>query len=220
MPDSRPAEPLAPARLAMQFEDLAKQAHAARFGMWIFLASELLLFAGLFTLYTAYRAMYTADFTAGIAHNNAVIGTTNTVILITSSLLVALGVHAVRVERPRRAGALLLASVALGLLFLTLKGVEYAEHFHEGIIPGADYRFAELPTSGARMFFTLYFLTTGLHAIHVTAGLVVLLWLAWGCFRRRYGAGNETHVELGGLYWHLVDIIWIFLWPMLYLMHD
>ncbi|WP_437519869.1 cytochrome c oxidase subunit 3 family protein [Sorangium sp. So ce726] len=220
MPESHPpAEPLAPARLAMQFEDLEKQTHAAHFGMWIFLASEVLLFGGLFGLYAAYRAVFGPEFTAGIEHNNAVIGTANTGILLTSSLLVALSVYAVRLDRPARAGRLLLGAIALGVAFLVLKGVEYAAHFHEGIFPGAGYRFEELPYAGAKMFFTLYYLTTGLHAIHVTAGLVVLGWLAWGCFRRRYGAGNETHVELGGLYWHLVDVIWIFLWPMLYLMH-
>ncbi|WP_437497222.1 cytochrome c oxidase subunit 3 family protein [Sorangium sp. So ce1099] len=212
-------QPLAPARLVMQFEDLEKQTHAAHFGMWIFLASEVLLFGGLFGLYAAYRAMFGAEFAAGIAHNSAAIGTANTAILLTSSLLVALSVYAVRLDRPVRAGRLLLGAIALGAAFLTLKGIEYTEHFHEGIFPGAAYRFGELPQAGARVFFTLYYVTTGLHAIHVTAGLAVLGWLAWGCFRRRYGAGNETHVELGGLYWHLVDVVWIFLWPMLYLMH-
>lgn len=220
MPESHPpAEPLAPARLAMQFEDLDKQTHAARFGMWVFLASEFLLFAGLFGIYVGYRVLYGAEFTAGIAHNNATIGTANTAILLTSSLLVALSVHAVRIDEPVRAGRFLLGAAALGVAFLVLKGIEYADHFHEGIYPGIAYSFAELPTAGAKMFFTTYYLTTGLHAIHVTVGLVILLALAWRCFRRRYGAGNETHVELGGLYWHLVDVIWIFLWPMLYLMH-
>lgn len=219
MPGSRPARPTATARLAMQFADLDKQNHAARFGMWVFLGSEVLLFAGLFALYATYRAMYGGDFSAGAAHNNLAIGTGNTVILITSSLFVVLAVHAVRVEAPRRAGFWLLAAVGLGLVFLTLKGVEYGQHFHEGIYPGDSYRFTELPTWGARMFFNLYFLSTGLHALHVTAGMVVLLWTAWGCFRGRYGAAYHTPVELGGLYWHLVDIVWIFLWPMLYLMH-
>ncbi len=181
MPESQPpAEQLAPARLAMQFEDLEKQTHAAHFGMWIFLASEVLLFAGLFALYASYRAVFGHEFSAGVAHNNAVIGTSNTAILLTSSLLVALSVYAVRLDRPTMAGRLLLGAIALGLAFLVLKGVEYTQHFHEGIFPGSAYRFEELPQAGAKMFFTLYFLTTGLHAIHVTAGLVVLGWLTWG----------------------------------------
>lgn len=206
-------------RLAEQFEDLSKQAHAARLGMWFFLGSELLLFGGLFALYTSYRVMYPADFAAATGHNNVVIGTTNTLILLTSSLTVAMSVGAVRADRPRRAAWLLAASALLGAVFLALKGVEYAEHFHEGILPGQGYQFAELPQAGARMFFTLYYLLTGLHAIHVIAGMTVLCWLGWGCLRGRYSAENELYVELGGLYWHLVDIVWIFLWPLLYLAH-
>jgi cytochrome c oxidase subunit 3 len=206
-------------RLAEQFEDLTKQSDAARLGMWVFLGSEMLLFAGLFALYAGYRAMYPAEFGEAVSHNSVAIGTTNTVVLITSSLTVALSVAAVRASRPRRAALLLAVSLLLGLVFLALKGAEYAQHFHEGIYPGRGYHFAELPSGGGVMFFTLYYLMTGLHALHVTAGMAVLGWLAWGCWRGRYSAEDQLHVELGGLYWHLVDIIWIFLWPMLYLMH-
>jgi len=206
-------------RLAEQFEDLAKQGQAARLGMWLFLGSELLLFGGLFALYAAYRAMYPAEFAEAVAHNSVAIGTTNTLVLITSSLTVAMSVGAVRADRPRRAGRLLALSVLLGAVFLALKGVEYAAHFRDGILPGEGYRFAELPAAGASLFFTLYYLLTGLHALHVTAGMTLLGWLSWGCLRGRYAAGNDLHVELGGLYWHLVDIVWIFLWPLLYLAH-
>jgi cytochrome c oxidase subunit III len=202
-----------------QFEDLDKQAHAARLGMWAFLASELLLFAGLFALYAGYRVLFPVDFALAAGHNNVAIGTANTLILITSSLAVAVSLLAVRRARPRRAAALLLAGVACGLLLLVLKGVEYRQHFHEGIYPGPAYHFAELPGSGARLFFTLYFIMTGLHALHVIAGMVILSWLAAGAWRRSYSPARFVHVELGALYWHLVDVVWIFLWPMLYLMH-
>jgi cytochrome c oxidase subunit 3 len=206
-------------RLAEQFEDLDKQTHAARLGMWLFLGSESLLFTALFALYASYRSLYPADFTAAVARDNVAIGTTNTLILLTSSLTVALAVHAARVDRLRLAGWLLVASAVCGLAFLGLKAVEYEQHFHEGIYPGAAYRFTELPGFGARMFFTIYYSATGLHALHVIAGLVVLGILAYGCFRERYSSASHTPVELGGLYWHIVDIIWIFLWPMLYLGH-
>jgi len=202
-----------------QFEDLDKQAHAARLGMWAFLGSELLLFAGLLTLYACYRVMYPIDFAAAIEHNSVAIGTANTLVLITSSLTVALSLHAVRLGHQRAAGGLLVFSVACGLLFLSLKGLEYRQHFHEGIYPGASYHLEELPGSGARAFFTLYFLLTGLHALHVIAGMIILAWLAAGAFRHSYSPERFIHVELGGLYWHLVDVVWIFLWPMLYLMH-
>lgn len=205
--------------LAEQFEDLDKQTHAARLGMWVFLGSEILLFTGLFGLYAGYRTMYPADFEAAVAHNDVRIGTVNTLILITSSLTVALAVHTVRLGRVRLAAWLLVASVAFGAVFLALKGVEYAGHFRQGIFPGAAYHFTELSGYGARMFFNIYYASTGLHAIHVTAGMVVLAICAIGCFRMRYSPANQTVVELGGLYWHLVDVIWIFLWPLLYLMH-
>ena len=201
-----------------QFEDLDKQEHAARLGMWVFLATELLFFAGLFTLYSAYRTMYPVDFGLGVAHNNTAIGTINTAILLTSSMTVAMALHEVRRGRPRWAGWLVLFSVACGLLFLILKGVEYFQHFHEGIFPAGHYHFAELPTYGAKMFFTLYFLMTGLHGIHVIVGMGLLFWISGGCFRREYSSANQVHVEVVALYWHLIDVIWIFLWPMFYLM--
>jgi cytochrome c oxidase subunit 3 len=206
-------------RLYEQFEDLDKQAHAARLGMWAFLATEILLFAGLFTLYACYRVMYPVDFALAVEHDNVAIGTSNTLILITSSFTVAMALHAVRGDRPRRAALLLVFSIACGLLFLVLKGVEYGQHFREGIYPGHAYRFAELPTGGGQTFFTLYYLMTGLHAIHVIVGLVILLWLALGAWARVYSPARYVHVELGALYWHLIDLVWIFLWPMFYLMH-
>jgi cytochrome c oxidase subunit 3 len=205
--------------LAEHFEDLGKQTHAAHLAMWIFLGSEVLLFSGLFALYAAYRVMYPVDFASATAHNNVAIGTINTVILITSSLTVALSVHAIRGSRPRPTAYLLLASMLLGIVFLVLKGVEYAEHFRQGIFPGAAYRFAELPAWGAKLFFTLYFLMTGLHVLHVIGGLVVLGWVLLGCLEGEYSGAYHTPVELGGLYWHLIDIVWIFLWPLLYLIH-
>jgi cytochrome c oxidase subunit 3 len=201
-----------------QFEDLEKQAHAARLGMWVFLSSELLLFAGLFTLYAAYRTMYPAAFAECVARNDVAIGTTNTAVLLTSSLVVALGLHEVRRGRSRRAAWLLLSAIACGLVFLSLKGLEYRGHFHEGIFPGVGFRPADPLPRGAVTFFSLYYLSTGLHAIHVVAGMGLLAWIAAGCFRRAYSSENDVRVELVALYWHLVDVVWIFLWPMFYLM--
>jgi cytochrome c oxidase subunit III len=205
-------------RLHEQFEDLDKQAHAARLGMWVFLASELLLFGGLFALYAGYRVMYPTAFAQAVAHDDVTLGSANTAILITSSLTVALSLHEVRRGRPRRSAWLLLFSVACGLLFLVLKGVEYGEHFREGIYPGAAYHHAGLSAPGAKLFYSLYYLMTGLHGLHVVVGMSLLLWLASGCFREIYSSADHVRVEVGALYWHLVDVIWIFLWPMFYLM--
>jgi cytochrome c oxidase subunit 3 len=206
--------------LAEQFEDLDRQKDAARLGMWAFLGSEALLFTGLFALYAAYRAIYPVEFAMAVAHDNLTLGTINTFILLTSSFTVALAVHEVRRDRARLSAFLLFVSVALGLVFLALKLTEYAGHIRDGIVPGSRYHYAELPQAGARMFFTIYYLSTGLHALHVTAGMAVLSWLMFGALRGRYSSVSHTPVELGALYWHLVDIIWIFLWPCLYLMHE
>src|SRR5262249_54851117 len=146
----------------IQFEDLAKQAHAVRFGIWVFLASELLLFAGLFALYTAYRTEYPAGFAAGIRHAELAIGTINTSLLILSSFTAASALRAIRSDARRAALGWLAATLVLGTVFLALKGVEYSQHAAEGALPGAYYAFRELPDHGAQLFFTLYYFMTGL----------------------------------------------------------
>jgi cytochrome c oxidase subunit III len=195
----------------------AARDHALHLGMWVFLGSETLLFAGLFGLYAAYRYAYTAEFAAGVAHNNALIGTVNTVVLIVSSFFVAWAIHANRHARRRTAMFSLLAAMGLGATFLVLKFIEYGQHLHEGIAPGRYYASVELPGQGSRTFFTLYYAMTALHGLHVIAGLVILGWLATRVWRRRTVPERRAELELGGLYWHLIDIVWIFLWPLLYL---
>lgn len=204
-------------RLEVQFESLAKQAHAARFGMWIFLGSEILLFAGLFGLYAAYRTDYAAEFAQALHHNEIAIGTTNTVILIGSSFTIAYAIHVLRANRPRTCVLLLLITLACGAGFLVLKGLEYSHHFHEGIFPGSYYHFDQMPGPGATMFFTLYYFMTGLHALHMIAGLLVVSWLLVRVLREKTTPAAHTELEMGALYWHLVDCVWIFLWPLFYL---
>ncbi|HLV64195.1 MAG TPA: cytochrome c oxidase subunit 3 family protein [Polyangiaceae bacterium] len=202
---------------ADHFESFAKQEHAAHVGVWLFLTSEVLLFGALFGLYTAYRNGYGAEFVEASHHNNRAIGTINTFILITSSFFAAWAVHSVRRSQRRAAVLSLIATLALGLTFLALKGVEYSDHFSHGIFPGTAYRFAELPTRGANIFFTLYFFMTGLHALHVIGGLTALTIVLVLTLRERYTPTRHTSLELSVLYWHLVDVIWIFLWPLMYL---
>ncbi len=214
MSESRPSERPAP---PVHFATWAVQEHSLRLGMWIFLASEILLFAGLFALYTGYRTMYGEAFAAGVKHDNVVIGTVNTFILICSSFTVALSLSQVRHGRVRLAMLLLGLSILLGCVFLVLKGVEWSEHFREGVLPGRRYHFSELPTFGANTFFTLYFFMTGLHALHVLGGLGVLTYFLIGIARGVHGPLRYVPFECGTLYWHLVDIIWFFLWPLFYL---
>lgn len=207
-------------KLGEQYADLAEQHHALRLGMWVFLASELLLFSALFTLYAAYRVMYPAAFAAGVAHNSIVIGSVNMVLLATSSLTLSLGVSAIQADRGRRAALLIGATVALGFVFLGLKLAEWGMHVRVGIEPGASYHYAGLQGHEYVIFFTLYYLMTGLHAVHLLGGVAYLVVVGVGCWRGRYSAAYHTPVELGDLYWHLVHIVWVFLWPMLYLMRE
>lgn len=203
--------------LGEQYSDLEKQESTLTLGMWVFLGSELLLFAALFTLYAAYRAMYGAEFRAGIHHNTLLQGTLNMYILLCSSFTVALSVWAARRGRPRWIAGFLAITIALGVAFLAIKVWEYAIHWREGALPGPFYHLAELRTFGANRFFTIYWMTTGVHALHVTAGVLVLIWMLGRSLRGHYTPVAHARLEMGTLYWHLVDVIWIFLWPLLYL---
>jgi cytochrome c oxidase subunit III len=202
---------------AEHFESFEQQDHAAHLGMWLFLTSETLLFGALFGLYAAYRLEFGTAFMEAARHNNAALGTLNTVILVSSSFFAAWAVRDMTREKPKAVIRSLLVTLALGLGFLVIKSVEYADHFAHGIFPGQHYRFVELPGEGATIFFTLYYFMTGLHAAHVIGGLAALAVLSVLVARGRYSAARHTPLELGVLYWHLVDVIWIFLWPLMYL---
>jgi cytochrome c oxidase subunit III len=213
-----PARPAAPVvRVHFQYDSLERQHATASLGMWVFLSSESLLFAGLFALYAAYRFAYPVEFHAASAHANLVIGTVNTYLLLTSSLTMALAIHATRQGNRRRTVALLCATIALGLGFDVLKAFEYADHLADGLAPGAYYAYDALQPHGVVLYVTLYYLLTGLHALHVTGGVVVLVWLAVRAHRGAFTPHSYIALENGGLYWHLVDLVWIFLWPLLYL---
>jgi cytochrome c oxidase subunit 3 len=204
--------------VAHHFESLEKQTHAVRLGMWLFLATEVLLFAGLFVGYAAYRFLYPEAWVAGARSLSLPMGGANTVVLITSSLTVALALEAIREGRARRAAGLIAFTLLCALTFLVVKGFEYSHHIHAGALPGPLFRYppmAELP--GASLFFTIYFFSTGLHAIHVMVGMAVLTYVLVRTLRGAFSPAYHTPVELGGLYWHLVDLIWIFLFPLLYL---
>lgn len=204
-------------RLVEQFETLEKQDHAARLGMWMFLGSETLLFGALFATYAYYRGMYPAEFVEALRLNSVALGTTNTVVLITSSFTVALGVHFVREGRARLTTALFALSTLFGAVFLVVKGIEYAHHIHEDALPNGMYSFVDRPPGGVALGITLYWFMTALHGLHVIAGMIMLAAVAVLCWKGRYGTDRFVAVENVGLYWHLVDVVWIFLWPLFYL---
>ncbi|GAC1599210.1 MAG: cytochrome c oxidase subunit 3 family protein [Myxococcales bacterium] len=203
--------------LGHHFKDLAQQNEAVRLGMWLFLATEVLLFAGLFTAYAYYRFQFPEGFAQASRHVDLWAGTLNTFVLITSSLTAALAIHFARTDRKNLAVLCLVATLLMAFAFLGIKSIEYLHKFHEGALPGRYYHFEEVQIPGAPMYFTIYFLATGLHAIHVIVGMTVLAILAVKTARGRFSSGYYTGLELGGLYWHLVDLIWIFLYPLLYL---
>jgi cytochrome c oxidase subunit III len=206
-----------PAALAHQFDSLEQQRDASTFGMWVFLATEVLFFGVLFATYAIYRAWY-ADAFAAASHELLIwAGATNTVVLITSSLTMALAVHAAQTGDRRRLMRFLVVTMILGTAFLGIKTFEYYTGFREGHLPGPGFRFEATHFQHAQIFFSLYYLMTGLHALHMIIGLAlmaVMLWLSWrGTITDEYYAP----IEISGLYWHFVDIVWIFLFPLLYL---
>jgi cytochrome c oxidase subunit 3 len=203
--------------LAHHFDNIHIQNHAVRLGMWLFLGTEVLLFAGLFLAYTVYRWLYHPAFQAASRELSITLGTVNTIVLITSSLTVALAYHAIKVNKVKQCVALLAFTILCAGAFLVIKYFEYAHKFHEGQLPGKHYTFEGIDLPGANMYFSVYFLATGLHAFHVIVGASILGWLMWRVKKGLYSAEHYVPVELGALYWHLVDLVWIFLFPLLYL---
>jgi cytochrome c oxidase subunit 3 len=187
----------------------------SKLGMWLFLLSELVLFGGLFLLYSVYRFRYAADFHQASEDLSRTIGTLNTAILLTSSLTMALGIAALQKGRQALSFWLTLVTVALGLVFLGNKYVEWTVKFHHGIYPNAPWLLSQ--NKGVILFFGLYFTMTGLHGLHVLAGLGVLVAMLVLIGRGRLNSARFVPLENAGLYWHLVDIIWIFLFPLFYL---
>ena len=205
-------------RLQHHFDDMGQQAEASTLGMWVFLVTEIMFFGGLFMAYLVYRHASPAAFQEASHHLNIVWGTLNTAILIVSSLTMALGVRAAQTGAPPKTQVgWILVTMLFGLAFLGIKGIEYYDKFRDHIVPGPNFHWEGQYPQGAEMFYSLYFCMTGLHAIHMIIGLGIMTWLAVMASRRRFDAQYYTPVEIAGLYWHFVDIVWIFLFPLLYL---
>jgi len=208
--------------LVHHFESLPAQKEAATLGMWVFLVTEVMFFGGLFLAYTVYRNLHFHAFVQSSRHLNLALGAVNTAVLICSSLTMAMGVHASALGRRRGTVAWLLLTVALGSVFLGIKAIEYKDKFDHHLVPGERFDAEELHLEGdearqAQIFYALYFAMTGLHATHMVVGIPIILTVAGLAHRRRFSPEYHTPVELTGLYWHFVDIVWIFLFPLLYL---
>jgi cytochrome c oxidase subunit 3 len=208
MPEPRPAS---------QFADLRQQNEVAQLGMWTFLATEVLFFGGLILAYCVYRFSYPDGFAEAARHTKIVIGATNTAVLLTSSFLVAWGVTAARLGMGRFAGILLWSAAALGVLFLGLKALEYWMEYQEHLVPGLDFSFPGPNAAAVGLFFAFYFVATGLHALHIAIGIVVLASIGIRARQFAYSERYYTPVTIAGLYWHFVDLVWIFLCALIYL---
>ena len=187
----------------------------SKLGMWLFLVTEMVLFGGLFIAYSYMRHRYPAEFHLGGAELNVTLGVINTLVLLTSSLTVVLSIVAIQRGEKSRVMGFLGMTLGLGFLFLIIKSFEWAAKFHHGLYPNAPH-LATLPP-GEQVFFGLYFVMTGLHALHVVAGMAVLTWILRKVAKDEVRQDRYIHLENGGLYWHLVDVIWIFLLPLFYL---
>ena len=214
--------PPALTHLAIQFDTPEQQRRAATLGMWAFLTTEVLFFGGLFTGYAVYRALYPETFMAASRTLDVLLGTINTAILLGSSLTMALAVRSAQKSDQRNLQRFLLATILLGAAFLGIKAWEYAHKFHEHLIPGPYFAWAEMSEAGAergpaQLFFSFYFAMTGCHAVHMVIGLGLLGLLLKQARSGRFSAEYHTPIENLGLYWHFVDIIWVYLFPLLYL---
>ncbi len=203
--------------LQHHFDNLDQQFEASALGMWLFLVTEILFFGGLFTAYLVYRIAYPEAFADASHHLNIVLGGINTAVLIASSLTMAMAVYAAQLGRRNAQVIFLLATLALGLVFLGIKAVEYSHKFEEGLVPGINFVFEGRDPIHSQLFFSLYFVMTGLHALHMIVGIGIMTVLTVMAWRGRFTKAYHTPVEVSGLYWHFVDIVWIFLFPLLYL---
>lgn len=202
---------------AHQFDNMAQQKEAATFGMWVFIAQEILFFGGLFMAYILYRYWYPEAFSEASHHLDRVLGAANTAVLIGSSLTMALAVRCGQTGDRQGQILYLILTMVLGGVFLGVKVVEYADKFEHHLIPGPHFNMGGAWNLQAQIYYSLYFMMTGLHALHMIVGegvLAVILWMAW---RGDFTSEWYTPIEITGLYWHFVDIVWIFLFPMLYL---
>ena len=232
-PDLEHEEHGHPPHLRHHFETVAQQREAASFGMWLFLLTEIMFFGGLFTAYLIYRNWYYPAFVAGSHQLSIVLGATNTVVLICSSFTMAMGVYSAEMRNRKGLITYLILTIVLGLAFLVIKADEYHEKWEKHHVPGLNFSVNDftrvnpaypedpaLPLDMAektQVYFSLYFAMTGMHALHMIVGVSILLILlvqAWG---GAYTDGHMTTIENFGLYWHFVDIVWIFLFPLLYL---
>jgi cytochrome c oxidase subunit III len=211
------SEALATHELRHHFENMEQQSGAASMGMWVFLITEIMFFGGMFMAYLAYRYEYFVAWQEGSQHMDFWIGTVNTAVLICSSLTMVLAVGAIQQGRRRLTSVMLAFTLCFAIAFLVLKGMEYYGHWMAHEFPGTAFHFAGADPRHVEMFFVLYFVMTGFHALHVIIGIGLVSTILYMNERGYFSADYHNPVENVGLYWHFVDLVWIYLYPLLYL---
>ncbi len=206
-----------PAYLQHHFSHPDQQYESSKLGMWLFLLTEVLMFGGLFCAYAVFRAWHPEMFYHAHKMLDVTMGSINTVVLITSSLTIALAIYSIQNNRQKDTVRYLIFTLILAGVFLAVKYFEYVHKIHLGQLPGKYYTYAGLGDNNPHLFFSMYFIMTGLHGIHVLGGMAVIGWVILRARRGEFSAEYYTPVELVGLFWHLVDLIWIFLFPLFYL---
>ncbi|MCG8372776.1 MAG: cytochrome c oxidase subunit 3 family protein [Balneolales bacterium] len=211
-----------PAHVHHHFVDSDQQFDSAKLGMWVFLVNEILFFGGLFCAYIIFRAWYPELFYQAAYELNKVLGGVNTVVLIVSSLTVALAIRSAQTNNIKWLKRNLLFTILLAVVFLVIKAFEYEHKFHYGIAPGSFWDpspevLERIDHPKANIFFSIYYALTGVHALHVLVGIGLIFWIYLRARKNEFSSEYFTPVEIVGLYWHLVDLIWIFLFPLLYL---
>ena len=206
------------AALLHHFDTAEQQKDASTLGMWLFLVTEIMFFGGLFTAYIVYRTLHPDAFVAASHTLDITMGAINTAVLICSSLTMVLAVDAASKGAKKSLVLNLVLTIVLGAVFLGIKAIEYKDKFTHHHVPGASFQFEGPEAANAQLFFSLYFGMTGLHALHMVIGMVLLAILAIRAQAGRFGKDYYTPIDMTGLYWHFVDIVWIFLFPLLYLL--
>jgi cytochrome c oxidase subunit 3 len=202
---------------AHHFESAEHEFDSSKFGMWLFLVTEIMLFGGLFVGYIIFRSLYPEMFHEASQHLNKIMGGTNTIVLLFSSLTMALAIGKAQRNEREASARYLIITLLCAVTFLVIKYFEYSHKFHSGLFPGGYFTNKEILHPKAPLFFSLYFVMTGLHGIHVLIGMICITWVLLRTKRGEFNSEYYTPVEMVGLYWHVVDLIWIYLFPLLYL---
>jgi cytochrome c oxidase subunit III len=203
--------------LQHHFASKEQQSDTTKIGMWLFLATEILMFGGLFAGFAYMQSRFPEAFFEAHKHLQVPLGTLNTIVLLISSFTMVMAVHKAATNKQKQLIVYLTITIVCACMFLVVKYFEYAHKFHDGLLPGRFFSNTEDPTGHQFIFFSFYFMMTGLHGIHILIGIIVLLWLLRRSIRGDFTSSYYTPVDLVGLYWHLVDVIWIYLFPLLYL---